>query len=94
MQWNQQQTLLFQLWVSTGVCNQYEWIGQQETTATIRAALTRPDPLCLPENSEKPQPGWQQRVLAALGQGHSATASQAAGRALQACGAPDICHNY
>lgn len=64
MQQNQQQTLLFQLWVSTGVCNQYEQIGQQETTAAIWAAFTRADPVCLPENSYKPSLGdssesWQ-----------------------------------
>lgn len=46
-----QQSLLFQMWVSTRVCNQYEKIGQQETTAAILAALTRSDPVSLPENS-------------------------------------------
>lgn len=51
MQCNQQQTLLFQLRVSTGVCNQYEQMGQQETTAAIWAAFTRPHPVCLTGNS-------------------------------------------
>lgn len=46
-----QQILLFQLWVSTRVCNQYQQIRQQETTAAILAALTRSDPVSLPENS-------------------------------------------
>lgn len=50
-QQNWQQTLLFQLWVSTMVCNQYKQIRQQETTGTLLAALTSSVPSSLSENS-------------------------------------------